>query len=226
VMLSLIAVALLYIGINLSIIGVIPWREFVPYEAHLPEADYIVSTFMERIHGRTIAQVFTLMVLWTTFGSVFALLLGYSRLPYAAARDGTFFPAFGRLHPTRNFPHVSLLVIGGIAIVCSFLPLGQVITILVTTRILIQFAGQVVALMLLRRRAPEMTRPYRMRFYPLTALLALGGWLFLFATLFGTPDDRRLALYSLLALAAGSVAYLLWARFTGRWPFAKAPAPS
>lgn len=224
VMLSLIGVALLYVGINLSIIGVIPWREFVPAEAHLPQSRFIVSLFMERIYGQTAARLFTVMVLWTTFGSIFALLLGYSRLPYAAAQDGTFFPLFGRLHPTRNFPHVSLLVIGVIAIVCSFIPLEQVIGILVTTRILIQFAAQVVALILLRRRAPDMPRPYRMGLYPLPALLALGGWIFLFATLFATSADRQVALLSLVALAVGTVAYMAWARLTARWPFERLPA--
>ena len=56
--------------------------------------------------ARTIASVFTLLILWTAFGSVFALLLGYSRVPYAAAREGYFFSVFGRLHPTKGFPHV------------------------------------------------------------------------------------------------------------------------
>ena len=105
----------IYIAINLSIIGVVPWREFVPADG-APESDFIVSIFMERIYGPRVATVFTAMILWTAFGSVFALLLGYSRIPYAAAQDGYFFRVFGRLHPTKRFPHVSLLVIGGLAI--------------------------------------------------------------------------------------------------------------
>ena len=121
---------------------------------------------MEKIYGSTVASVFTLMILWTAFGSVFALLLGYSRIPYAAARDGYFFKSFARLHPTGGFPHVSLLVLGGVSIVCSFFSLGLVIDALIATRILVQFIGQIAGVVLLRRRAPEMARPFRIWLYP------------------------------------------------------------
>ncbi|HEY8228515.1 MAG TPA: APC family permease, partial [Pyrinomonadaceae bacterium] len=147
---SVIAVALIYIAINFSIIGVVPWRELVPAEQH-PESNFVVSIFMQKAYGSGVALWFTAMVLWTAFGSVFALLLGYSRIPYAAAVDGYFFKIFGRLHPKKNFPYVSLLVLGSIAILCSFLSLGMVIDALITTRILIQFIGQIGAVMLLRR---------------------------------------------------------------------------
>ena len=116
ILISVLTVAVIYIAINLSIIGVVPWREFVPNTAH-PQSDFIVSIFMERIYGSSVATAFTLLVLWTAFGSVFALLLGYSRIPYAAATDGTFFRVFAKVHPDKHFPHVSLLLIGAIAIV-------------------------------------------------------------------------------------------------------------
>src|SRR5213075_860324 len=157
-----------------------PWREFVPATDH-PSSRFIVSVFMEKIYGRTVATLFTAAILWTAFGSVFALLLGYSRIPYAAANDGYFFKAFGRLHPTRAFPYISLLVVGLISIVCSFFSLGLVIDALITTRILVQFIGQIGALTLLRRRAPDMPRPYRMWLYPVPSLVALLGWIFIFA---------------------------------------------
>src|SRR2546428_6693178 len=136
IIISVIGVALIYFAINLSLIGVVPWREFVPAEAR-PDSDFVVSIFMEKTYGFKIAVLFTVMVLWTTFGSVFALLLGYSRIPYAAANDGYFFKIFGRLHAKKNFPHVSLIVLGVISIVCCFFPLGIVIDALLTTRILV-----------------------------------------------------------------------------------------
>lgn len=114
-----------------------------------------MSVMMEKIYGRPVAVAVTLMILWTAFGSVFALLLGYSRIPYAAARDGYFFPIFGKLHPKHNFPYVSLLAIGVISIVCSFLSLGTVIDALIALRILVQFIGQIVAVTLLRMNAPN-----------------------------------------------------------------------
>jgi len=210
---SLLAVAVIYIGINLSIIGVVPWREFVPAAAH-PESDFIVSAFMEKMYGRSVATLFTALVLWTAFGSVFALLLGYSRIPYAAAQDGTFFRIFGRLHPTKQFPHVSLLLIGGVSIVCSLVSLGTLIDALLTTRIVIQFIGQIVALTLLRRNAPDMPRPFRVWLYPLPNLIALVGWIFLFAT-----SGWDIIAFGLITLLAGVAGFFVWARHTRRWPF-------
>jgi amino acid transporter len=214
ILISVLAVAVIYLGVNLSIIGVVPWREFVPAEQH-PNADFIVSLFMERVYGSRVATMFTALVLWTAFGSVFALLLGYSRIPYAAAVDGTFFKVFARVHPTKRFPHVSLLLIGLIAIAASTLSLGMVIDALITTRILIQFIGQIVALTLLRRSAPAMPRPFKMWFYPLPNLIALFGWIFLFAT-----SGRDVILFGLGTLLLGIGAFVVWARHTARWPFA------
>src|SRR5687767_3704873 len=124
ILISTVAVAIIYIGINLSIIGVVPWREFVPAAEH-PQSSFVVSVLMEKIYGSGVATLFTLLILWTAFGSVFALLLGYSRIPFAAAKSGYFFPVFGRLHPTKDFPYVSLLVLGAISIMAGFLSLGD-----------------------------------------------------------------------------------------------------
>lgn len=216
ILISVIAVALIYIAINLSIIGVVPWREFVP-ASEKPIAQFIVSAMMERIYGKPVATGLTLMILWTAFGSVFALLLGYSRIPFAAARDGYFFKIFSRLHPRLNFPHISLLVIGGLAIVFSFFSLGLVIDVLIAMRILVQFIGQLGAVMLLRKLAPERPRPYKIWLYPLPNLVALLGWLFIFST-----SDTQIIKFSFLALLLGSVCFLVWSQQTKRWPFATA----
>ena len=213
IVIAIVAVALMYVAVNLSLIGVVPWREFVPAGDPPPP---VASMFMERIYGAKVAVAFTLMVIWTAFGSVFALLLGYSRIPYAAALDGCFFNVFGRLHPTKHFPHLSLLLIGTISIVCSFLPLMTVIDALLVTRIVVQFIGQIFAVMLLRQRRPELDRPYRIWLYPLPPLLALAGWLFIFAT-----ADVDLKNYGLTTLGLGVVAFLVWAKLTGGWPFAR-----
>jgi basic amino acid/polyamine antiporter, APA family len=220
ILISTAAVALIYMGINLSIIGVVPWREFVPASEH-PESNFIVSVFMQRIYGSRVATIFTLLVLWTAFGSVFALLLGYSRIPFAAAQSGYFFRAFGRLHPTKGFPYVSLLVLGAISIVASLFSLSTVIDALIVTRIVVQFMGQVFGLMLLRRRAPDMPRPYRMWLYPLPALVALLGWIFVFAT-----TQLWVILFGVGVLALGCLAFLLWSWNTDRWPFGLEEATS
>ena len=213
ILISTAAVAVIYIGINLSIIGVVPWREFVPAADHA-ESGFIVSVFMQRVYGPAVATIFTLLVLWTAFGSVFALLLGYSRIPYAAAESGYFFRSFARLHPKKDFPHVSLIVLGVLSIVASFFSLGTVIDALIVTRILVQFMGQIVGLILLRRHAPTMARPYRMWLYPVPALVALFGWIFVFAT-----TQLEVILFGVGVLAVGCITFLIWSWRSDRWPF-------
>jgi amino acid transporter len=214
ILISTAATAAIYFGINLSIVGVVPWRDFVPAANHAA-SNFIVSIFMQRIYGKPVAAVFTLLVLWTAFGSVFALLLGYSRIPYAAAESGYFFRVFGRLHPTRGFPYVSLLVLGVLSILAGFFALGTVIDALIVTRILVQFIGQIVGLILLRRRAPQLHRPYRMWLYPVPALVALLGWIFVFAT-----TQARVILFGVGVLLLGCLTFLVWSWRARSWPFA------
>lgn len=213
ILISTLAVAVIYFAINLSIVGVVPWREFVPADAR-PQSDFVVSIFMEKIYGSGVATIFTAMILWTAFGSVFALLLGYSRIPYAAAESGYFFKAFGRLHSTGGFPHVSLVVLGIISILSSFFSLGIVIDALIVTRILVQFIGQIFGVMLLRKRAPEMKRPYRIWLYPAPTIVALIGWIFIFVT-----SDLRVIVFGVGALTMGVVCFLLWSWRSTKWPF-------
>jgi amino acid transporter len=220
ILISAVAVAAIYIAINLSIIGVVPWRTFVPAADHA-ESNFIVSVLMERVYGSRVASIFTLLVLWTALGSCFALLLGYSRIPYAAAKSGYFFKAFGNLHPTKGFPHISLLVLGVLSILSGYVSLGTVIDALIVTRIIVQFMGQIVGLMLLRKNAPAMERPYRMWLYPVPALVALAGWIFLFAT-----TDLRVIGFGVGALVLGCMAFLIWSRRAGTWPFVVAATES
>ena len=169
---------------------------------------------MEKIYGSGIATVFTLMILWTAFGSVFALLLGYSRIPYAAARDGYFFKPFARLHPRGDFPYVSLLVLGVISVLACLMSLGTVIDSLIAMRILVQFIGQIVGVTRLRRVRPDMPRPYRIWLYPIPTFVAVVGWLFIFLT-----TDPRVIAFGLGILALGVITFLVWSKQQQQWPF-------
>ena len=206
IILSVVFVALIYSVMNLSIIGVVPWREAM-------QSPYVVADFMKRIYGGWAGAAITVMILWTSVTSVFALMLGYSRIPYAAALDGYFFAPFARLHPTGGFPHVSLVVIGAISILASLLTLGWVIDALLVGRILIQFVGQVAAVHMLRKHRPDIERPFRMWLYPLPSVVALLGWAFLFVT-----ADPQFIVFGLGTLAAGIVAFFLWQRRHARPP--------
>jgi amino acid transporter len=132
---------------------------------------------MESAYGTTAGKIAAVLVMVAAFASVFSLLLGYSRIPFAAARDGNYFRMFGRLH-RRGFPHVSLLLLGAGAACCCFFSLADVIAALVVLRILLQFLLQHIGVMVLRRTQPEMPRPFRIWMYPLPVVAAICGFVF------------------------------------------------
>lgn len=166
---SILAVSVIYIVMNISILGVIPWRELA--ETAKPEnldaRRYVISVFMERLYGNWAGYLVTILIMWTAFASVFSLLLGYSRVPYAAAMDGNYFKVFSRVHPKHRFPYVSLLVMGGVAALFCLLRLADVIAALVVIRIIVQFLAQTIGVIVLRVRRPDLPRPFRMWLYPL-----------------------------------------------------------
>ena len=210
ILLSILVVALLYLAMNISVINVIPWREAMASKA-------IVSDFMERLYGHTAANVVTVLILWTAMASIFAILLGLSRVPYAAAVEGKFFSPFARLHPTKNFPSFSLVTLGiASAAACAF-SLDDLIKALIVIQILIQFMAQCIAVFLLRRNRPDIARPFSMSLYPIPAIVALGGWAFILIA------SGLVYIFAGLALmAAGILAYLWRARRLSEWPFAAA----
>jgi APA family basic amino acid/polyamine antiporter len=199
---SVLAVAAIYWLMNLSIIGVVPWREAM-------QSKFIASLFIEKLYGTRAASAVTVLVMWTAFASVFALLLGYSRIPYAAAVNGGFFGVFGRLHPSGKFPHVSLLVMGGLSMAASLWNLDAVISALLTSRILVQFIAQVFALQRLRTHRRDILRPFRMWLYPVPSIVAFFGWLYIFLT-----SGWAFVGFGLLTLALGVAAYGLWKRLS------------
>src|ERR1700704_6691408 len=169
-LLSILIVACLYIVINVCILAVVPWREMV-HTGQNNSGLYIVSLFMQKLYGAWAARVVTALVMWTAFASVFSLMLGYSRVPYAAAQDGNYFRAYAKLHPKGQFPHRSLLTLGIVTTFFCMLRLQDLIAALVVIRIMVQFLMQVFGLLLLRSRHPEFPRPFRMYLYPIPALL-------------------------------------------------------
>jgi amino acid transporter len=158
------------------------------------------------------------LILWTALASIFALMLANSRVLFAAARDGRFFSVFARVHPRHQFPHVSLLALGSVAALFTLLPLPTVITSLIIIRALVQFIGQNIGMVLLRRNRPDLPLPFRMWLYPLPSLIALLGWCFIFVT------SRRFMLLGFAFLISGLVAFLVHQRARERWPFTERDA--
>jgi amino acid transporter len=222
-LLSIVLVACLYLLMNISILGVVDWREMLRTQDSNNKL-YVVSTFMQRIYGPWAANLVAILVMWAAFASVFSLMLGYSRVPYAAAVDGNYFKAFARVHPIYRFPHVSLLALGAAALLFCFFSLADVISALVVIRILLQFILQAIGLIVLRFRRPELPRPFRMWLYPLPALLAVGGFLYILGM---RRNFLREVVYAMAILLTGLVIYLLRAWRHRAWPFAaRLPAPA
>jgi len=195
VMGSVILIALIYMTMNLCIIGVVPWRQAM-------ESKNIAADFMETLYGRPWAVAFTWLILWTAAACMFSITLGYSRIPFAAARQGDFYGVFGKLHPEGRYPWVSLLALGVLTSLFCFLDLTTVISAAVCVRIVVQFLGQIVALHIVRTTRPDIHLPFRMWFYPIPSLIAAVGWVFVLAT-----ADRFALLLSLGVVLSGLCVY-------------------
>ncbi|RYF85184.1 MAG: amino acid permease, partial [Chitinophagaceae bacterium] len=175
IFISIAGIALLYLLMNVSVMRVVDW--------HFVREDdkYLVSYFMQLIYGKQAAIIVTVLILCIALASLFAVVLGYSRVPYAAAADGNFFKVFAKLHPTKNFPYVSLIVLCAAGFVFSlFMKLGDVITAILAMRIVVQFIGQAVGVVLLRKRFGTKDLPFKMWLFPLPVVLSILIWLFLF----------------------------------------------
>jgi amino acid transporter len=210
VVISVVAVAIINVTISFGFIGVVPWEEAMNSQS-------IGALFMSRVYGPWAQYLLAGLIVVTAFASIYALLLGYSRVPYAAAQDGIFFRWLGELHPTKEFPHRSLLLIGIGAIIASFFSLEDVILGLMAARILIQFTAQAIAVVLIRRKRPDIERPFKMWLYPLPVVISLVGYLYVFSSL-----GLRFILFGLVTLVFGVIAYLVAARNTHEWPFEQA----
>ena len=217
VLISIAIVAALYLALNASILSVLPSPRLLALQ-NIEARRALLSQFMQTAYtpslgalmGALLGKLAAVLVMVTAFASVFSLLLGYSRIPFAAAREGGFFAVFGRLHPTRNFPHVALMALAGVACLACFFSLGDVVAALVVIRILLQFLLQHVGVMVLRHTQPNLPRPFRMWLYPLPPIIALLG--FSYIVLFRPNFHRELALAAWV-LIAGVLAYALWSRY-------------
>ncbi|MGI8769946.1 MAG: APC family permease [Acidobacteriaceae bacterium] len=220
VLYSILGVAALYLLMNIGILGAVPWQDLLGRYSHsrssgdnpVAAVALVIGHIMGPVYGRIVVG----LVMWTAFASLFSLLLGASRVPYAAASEGNYFRSLQQLHPTRGFPARSLLLLGGIACICCFFDLKTVIQALVALRIVLQFLLQQVGVIVLRRRAPDLPRPFRMWLYPIPALVACAGFLFM---LFSRHGAGRELIAALIVSVSGSVVYLLRANKRREWPF-------
>jgi amino acid transporter len=208
---SVIGITAVYATMNFIILGVLPWQD-------IAASKHLVTDIVQKYYGTGAASVITVMVALTAYGSIFSLMMSYSRLPFAAARDGFFFRTLSAVHPTKHFPHYSLLLVGAMTTLACLFDLDFIIAAAVSSRILIQFLGQIVGLTLLRRDRPDLPRPFKMWLYPIPSVLAFVGFGFIFLT----SGVGAISL-GLVWLVVGVGFFFGWARQSGEWPFGALP---
>ena len=209
---SIAGIAVLYLLMNISVASVLPMET-------IKGSSFVMSEFIRVLAGPVAATAVTVLILWVAFASVFSATLGYSRIPYAAARDGAFFSVFAKLHPTKHFPYVSLLALGCIAFVFSMLfsSVSDVVKAILAMRIVVQFVGQAIGLILLHRKKRNQHFPWRMPLYPVPIVLAVVIWIGIFCA------TGKIMLYGLGVISAGVVTYLIKSSVNKEWPFAPPP---
>lgn len=203
ILLSITGIAILYLGMQTAVLGVLPWET-------VAKSDFVASLYFETIYNsHLVGQVATFLILIIAMASLFSAILGYSRIPYAAAQNGDFFSVFAKVHPKYKFPHISLLAIGTIGFVFSLLfRLGEVITAILMMRILIQFVSQAAGVIAWHYRHPHEERPYKMPLFPLPAVLSIAIWMFIFFS-----NEMKYKLFALGIICSGIVAYYIRKQF-------------
>jgi amino acid transporter len=208
IIISILLVAVLYIAMNLAILGVLPVQQSMHSSA-------IVADYMQAAYSVRSAQVVDVLILVASFASVFAILLGFSRIPFAAAREGEFFSVFAKLHPTKGFPHISLVILGVLSACACMLNLSTLISLVIVIQTMVQFLAQCVAVVLLRRRHAKADKlTFRMPLYPIPVVVAFMGWLLILIS-----SGVRNILFAFSATLAGVAIFLYKSRQEQRWPF-------
>ncbi len=198
IFISIFGITTLYLLMNISVMSVIPWQ------AVNADDRYLVSSFMEIVYGHQAGVIITVLILCIAFSSLFAVVLGYSRVPYAAAVDGNFFKQFAKLHPTKNFPHISLIFLCGLGFIFSlFMRLGDVISSILAMRIVVQFIAQGVGVGLLRKRFGTKDLPFKIWLFPIPVIISICIWIFLFIS------TEWFALWGSLITIIGVIVFLV-----------------
>ncbi|HWI92247.1 MAG TPA: APC family permease [Flavisolibacter sp.] len=198
IFISIAGIAILYLLMNASVMSVVPWQSVKG------DDKFLVSSFMEQLFGTGAASLVTVLILFIALSSLFAVVLGYSRVPYAAALDGNFFKVFSKLHATKEFPYVSLIVLCAVGFLFSLIfKLENAIKAILAMRIVVQFIGQAVGVTLLRGRYGSKDLPFKMWLFPIPVILSVTVWLFLFWS------TGKFAFWGIGIAAAGILVYFM-----------------
>lgn len=223
IILSIFGILAVYLLMQVGVLGVVDWHRMLDPNSAAYKS--VASVVLSETWGSTAAGIVTVLILITAVASVFAGLLGGSRVPFEAANDKVFFSAFSKTHPKHQFPTYGILSMGVLTSVGFMIgrltDLTTLIQLLTTVMILVQSVAQVISLFVLRKTKPHLARPYKMWLYPVPAVIALLGWIYIYMASNHNAPGAYPIQWSLVWVAAGGVAFLIWAKVQKLWPFNK-----
>ena len=167
ILLGLFTVGGLYIMANVVYFRVLPFTA-------VAASQHVASDVVESLVGHRGATWLTLAMAVSALGALHVVVLTGSRIPFAMARDGLFFNFAQRIHPSFRTPTGSLIFLGVVAALLALSGTYEELYSLFVFSLWIFFGLTALALVLLRRKEPDLVRPYRAWGYPLTPLLFVG----------------------------------------------------
>ena len=195
---SLFSIFVIYMLVNAAVLYVLPMNE-------VAGNNFSLGLAAQRVFGEHGDFIFRFIMVLALFSSLNALHLMGARIIYAMSRDGLFFRQVSRVNPGGT-PTLALLLSALVGVAFAVFSFERVIAMLAfffVTNYLLSF----ISLFILRRREPQMERPYRAWGYPWTTALALlGSVAFLIEAI---REDRTNSIYTLLALACSYPLYLI-----------------
>jgi APA family basic amino acid/polyamine antiporter len=204
--LGTIAVIGLYVALNLVYYRVLTVSE-------VAASKRVGADAAVRIFGRSGAQFVSLLIIISTLGSLNGSVLAAPRVYYAMAKDGLFFRWCAQIHPKYHTPHRALLVQCIWAVLLVVLGTYNELFTYVVFAAWIFYALTGYAVIILRRKLPDLPRPYRVTGYPwVPVAFVLASVWFLVNTLFEKPAESGLGT---LMVLLGVPVYLFWNRRSG-----------
>jgi len=166
IILGLLTVIGLYVLVNVVYFHTLPF-------AQLALSQHVASDVVQSVAGSRGATYLTVAMAVSALGALHVVVLTGARIPYAMARDGVFFHFAGRIHPGFRTPSGALIFLGSIAALLALSGSYEELYSLFVFAVWIFFALTAIALLRLRKKEPNLLRPYRAWGYPWTPLIFL-----------------------------------------------------
>lgn len=191
----------LYLATNLAYLYVFPASE-------IASKSRVAADAIQLVIGPVGGSIIAIVILLSITGAANGNVLTAPRVVFAMAKDGLFFKQLAAVHPVRKTPHVSILVVGVWAAILSLSGTFEQLATYVIFGQWIFFGLTAGAVIVLRRKRPDLARPYRTPGYPITPIVFIGAALFISVnTLLLQPMN---ALAGLGIIVLGVPAFLYW----------------